>query len=105
MNNFVFCPDHGLEHCGRCSCDHRRTNNQRIESDLGDLGSEFNIDFDVDVGYNPFLNRIRRRANFMMLSGCRADALLAFSKSEPFIVKVPGTRKSTSAGDMRITTV
>ncbi|GLB44393.1 hypothetical protein LshimejAT787_1700200 [Lyophyllum shimeji] len=46
VNDFMFCLDHGDELCHRCFCDHRLTNNIRIEDDLGDL-SEF-IAFEIE---------------------------------------------------------
>lgn len=34
VNDFVFCLDHGFEHCNHCYMDHRMTNNFQIEDEL-----------------------------------------------------------------------
>ncbi|TFK19474.1 hypothetical protein FA15DRAFT_682937 [Coprinopsis marcescibilis] len=47
VNDFMFCADHGDEYCHACCCDHRLTNNIRIEDVLQD-DSRFDFEHDLE---------------------------------------------------------
>ncbi|EAU87884.2 hypothetical protein CC1G_01531 [Coprinopsis cinerea okayama7 len=45
VNDFMFCAEHGDEYCHACCCDHRLTNNIRIEDELEGVEK---FDFELD---------------------------------------------------------
>ncbi|KAH6912225.1 hypothetical protein BKA70DRAFT_1184850 [Coprinopsis sp. MPI-PUGE-AT-0042] len=47
VNGFMFCADHGDEYCFACCCDHRLTNNIRIEDEL-QKDPHFDFEFDLE---------------------------------------------------------
>ncbi|KAF8636262.1 hypothetical protein AX16_011032 [Volvariella volvacea WC 439] len=47
VNGFMFCSEHGDEYCHLCGCDHRMSNNVKIEEELEDV-VEF-LDGEVEV--------------------------------------------------------
>lgn len=47
VNQFTFCAEHGDEYCQACCCDHRMSNNVKIDAELHEI-SEF-LDGEVEV--------------------------------------------------------
>ena len=52
VNAFIFCFEHGDEHCRECFCDHRMCNNISVEDELVNI-TEF-FEFEVEVRTCPF---------------------------------------------------
>ncbi|RDB17539.1 hypothetical protein Hypma_001248 [Hypsizygus marmoreus] len=54
VNDFMFCQDHGDELCHICCCDHRMTNNIRIEKDLSDMEEFFEFEAEERQPLNAY---------------------------------------------------
>jgi hypothetical protein len=52
VNAFIFCFEHGDEHCRECFCDHRMCNNIRVEDELVNI-TEF-FEYEVEVRTRSF---------------------------------------------------
>ncbi|KAI8473701.1 MAG: hypothetical protein J3K34DRAFT_410279 [Monoraphidium minutum] len=74
---WMFCGAHGLEHCHRCTVDHRMTNNVRLENEV----TEAEMEKITDYGLNSLDGRppLSVGGKFKALPGS-APACVAHSK-------------------------